>query len=488
MAGLLVVTAVVVGCTAVPPRPNGPAEHAPAPRWGPCPADVVEAGPGGASTRCGSVRVPVDHARPGGPTLDIAVSVLPATGPRRGALVVNPGGPGSGGLGYGVEKAAKMPAEVRAAYDIVGFDPRGTGRSAPVDCGAMGGLFDHPAPDPVPTDPSGERRFLERARAVAADCADGIGAFREHLGTMATARDLDLVRAALGEPRLTYLGVSYGSWLGAAYATLFPDKTGRMVLDSVVGPEDWTAFGRGQARAMLAARAVLFDHIADAPRLGLGATGAQVEASYLRLRAGLGAAPAGRIGPAEFDAIVYRTLSRTERWQPFADALAALGRGDGAPLAELLPSEDVEERRSQAANRATVCADAPPPSEDRTLADIRALRATGRAPVLTGLEAAVCSTWPPAREPVRFGAPGTPPVLLTHAGHDPTTPPAGARRMQQRLPGSPMVLAPQSRSHGVFASQRDACVDTTVALFLVHGVLPSADVACPPGTGSLPSG
>ena len=454
----------VAGCSteAAPPSPSATAEIA----WGPCPADVVDAGPRGATARCGVLRVPRDHADPEGPTLDVAVSVLPATGPRRGALVVNPGGPGSPGLDYGVEKAAKLPPAVTATYDVVGFDPRGTGRSGAVDCGATGGLFEHPAPDPVALGPAG---LLARGAALAADCAAALGSARDHLGTAATARDLDRLRVALGEERLSYLGVSYGTWLGASYATLFPDRVGRIVLDSTVGPEDWTAFGHEQARAMLMARDALFAAVADRWEVDAGA----VAAAYTRARASL---PVGSMGPAEFDAVVYRTLSRFERWAPFGDALAALGRGAAGPFDALRTGEDAGERSRQAANRATVCADSPLPSPERVAADVADLLTASPPPVLTGLETLPCPSWSPPREPVRFGSAAR--VLFTQAGLDPTTPLDGARRMQARFPGSPMVLDPDARSHGLVASQGNACVDSAVASFLVDGVLPDTAVVC----------
>lgn len=455
---------LVMGGVLVAACSIGTAAPSPSVAWGPCPPDVVEAGPRGADARCGVVRVPRDHASPDAGTLEVAVSVLPATGVRRGALLVNPGGPGSPGLDYGVEKAAKMPPEVTAAYDVVGFDPRGTGRSGGVDCGAAGGLFDHPAPDPVVLGPAG---VVARGAALAADCAAALGPVRSDLGTAATARDLDLLRAALGEPTLSFLGVSYGTWLGASYATLFPDRVGRMVLDSTVGPEDWTAFGHEQARAMLEAREALF--AVTAARWGTAVEAVPV--AYAAARASL---PVGSLGPAEFDAVVYRTLSRTERWAPFADALAALRDGDPAPMDALRVEEDAAERSRQAANRATVCADAPRPPSSRVEADVADLLRAWPPPVLTGLETLPCPSWSPPREPVRFGSSAR--VLFTQAGLDPTTPLAGARRMQARFPGSPMVLDPDARSHGLFASQRNACVDSAVARFLVDGTLPPETV------------
>ncbi|MGK5734303.1 alpha/beta fold hydrolase, partial [Streptomyces sp. URMC 124] len=237
---------------------------------------------------CGTLDVPLDHARPRGPHLSIAVSRVRATGTpaeRRGVLLVNPGGPGGSGLPYAVTKRAKLPERVRRAYDVVGFDPRGTGRSSPADCGAMGGLFAAPAPDPVPRDRAAEQAHLASLRRLAGDCAAGVGpAALPHLSTEETARDMDAVRAALGEQRTGFLGVSYGSYLGAAYAALFPQRVGPMVLDSVVGPEDWYAFDLRQARSLLRQRATLMEWLAaHHERFGLGGTAAAVRGAYERV-------------------------------------------------------------------------------------------------------------------------------------------------------------------------------------------------------------
>ncbi|MFD0491011.1 alpha/beta fold hydrolase [Saccharopolyspora spinosporotrichia] len=155
----------------------------------------------------------------------MAISRIRATGtPReyRGALLVNPGGPGGSGLGYAAEKRAKLPEPVQRSFDVIGFDPRGVGRSAPVDCGPAGGLFQHPAPDPVPTDPASEQAYLGQLRHLAGDCVRHVGDVLPHVSTANTARDMDVIREALGKRELNFLGVSYGTYLGAAYAAQFP--------------------------------------------------------------------------------------------------------------------------------------------------------------------------------------------------------------------------------------------------------------------------
>lgn len=451
--------------------------------FGPCP-DGVPAPAAPARVECGTLTVPLDRSRPDGPTLRMAVSRVRATGTpaeRRGVLLVNPGGPGGAGLAYAVVKRAKLPERVRRAYDVVGFDPRGVGRSAPVGCGGAGGLFRSPAPDPVARTRPAERTLADGLRRLADDCATGAGAALPHLSTEATARDMDDLRAALGEPRIGFLGVSYGSYLGAAYAALFPRHTGRMVLDSVVAPVPWYDFDLTQAEAMLRQRTTLLDWLGrHGRRFGLGDTGRAVRASYDRARARLAARPVRGFGPAEFDRVVYRALGRTERWAPLGDGLRAyLRTGSVSGLRPAAPFDSPGSRNYEAANRVVKCADGPGPDPGRVTADARRLRRLDPLPVLTGIEASACAYWHhrPARR-TRLGGPSVPPVLLVASDHDPVTPLAGARRMAAALPGSRLVTLANDYSHGVFASRGNACVDDAVAAYLVDGAVPGADVRC----------
>ncbi|MER5388111.1 alpha/beta hydrolase [Saccharopolyspora sp. NPDC002686] len=442
--------------------------------FGPCPFEGAE---------CAELSAPLEAREPGGEEIPISVSRVRATGTReeyRGALLVNPGGPGGSGLEYSVSKGKKLPEQVRRSYDIIGFDPRGVGRSAPLDCGELGGLFNHPAPQPVPADFAQERAHLDRLADMAQDCLQH-NPDAAAMNTMNTARDMDRIREALGEPKLNFLGVSYGSYLGAAYAAEFPERIGRMVLDSVVSPDHWHDFDVQQAHAMLRQRDVLFDWIAAHPELDLGATRDQVRDTYTRARTSLAETPArGTFGAAEFDNLVYKTLSRTERWRPFAEALAAyVNSGNADGLEPALPGTDAESRNYEAALRTVKCNDSTRPSRAEVIDDIRELRETDPQPILTGLEATTCAFWDRPRETARFGSSGMPPILLTQAEHDPTTPYEGATRMQAELPGSRMITAQDSYSHGLFASQRIACVDDATAAYLVDGRLPNQDLRCP---------
>ncbi|CAM5496894.1 alpha/beta fold hydrolase [Streptomyces coeruleorubidus] len=342
---------------------------------------------------------------------------------RRGILLVNPGGPGGSGLLYAGTKRAELPESVRRAYDVVGFDPRGVGRTTPVTCGPMGGLFDSPGSDPVPAGAGAERTYLASLRALADDCATHAGRLLPYLSTRQTAYDMEAIRAALGEPRTSFLGVSYGSYLGAAYTARFPHRVGRMVLDSVVGPGSWYDFDVLQSRALLRQRDIFFAWTAArAGRFGLGGTPAAVRDSYLRVRRELAARPVAGFGPAEFDRAVYRALGRTERWAGLADGLRGqLTDGDPDGLRPAGAFDSADSRNYEAANRV---------------------------------------------------------ALLVASAHDPVTPIEGARRLQRLLPGSRLVALDDDYSHGVFASRGDACVDDTVAACLVRGEVPSANVRC----------
>ncbi|MFD5127976.1 alpha/beta hydrolase [Streptomyces olindensis] len=457
------------------------ASEAPSPlRFGACPDSVPRPAPP-ERVECGRLTVPLDWRHPRGPRIEVAVSRVRASGTpaeRRGILLVNPGGPGGSGLPYAVTKRAKLPESVRRAYDVIGFDPRGTGRSTPVTCGPMGGLFDSPGGDPVPVGPAAERTYLRSLRAMADDCATHAGRLLPHLSTEQTAYDMDAIRAALGEPETSFLGVSYGTYLGAAYTARFPHRVGRMVLDSVVGPWDWYDFDVLQSRALLRQRDTFFAWAAG--YFGLGETPAEVRASYLRVRRGLAARPVAGFGPAEFDRAVYRALGRTERWAGLAGGLRGyLADGGVDALRPATAFDGPDSRTYEAANRVVKCADGPGPTPRDIVADIRRTRRADPQPVLTGMEASTCAYWhhrPPHRTPL--GSPAAPPVLLVASAHDPVTPVEGARSLQRLLPGSRLVTLDDDYSHGVFASRGDACVDGTAAAYLVDGTVPAANVRC----------
>lgn len=205
--------------------------------WQACPADWGLKSP----IRCGYVTVPLDYARPNGRTIKIAVDRAVSTGSkkeRQGALVYNPGGPGGSGMKFPARITTKSPlwAKTAKAYDFVGFDPRGVGHSAPISCMNPQEFVKAPKADPVPGSEADKLAQRKLAKEYADGCAERSGGLLPYMTTKNTVRDLDVIRAGLGEKKLNYLGVSYGTYLGAVYGTLFPDHVRRMLVDSVVNP------------------------------------------------------------------------------------------------------------------------------------------------------------------------------------------------------------------------------------------------------------
>ncbi|WP_218040527.1 alpha/beta fold hydrolase [Actinomadura sp. WMMB 499] len=248
-AAALVVTLLPAGAAAAPPEaPAAPPGGGP--DWGACPSGVAAPG-----LECATLDVPLDYRDPDGRTIEIAISRLASTDPgrRRGVLLTNSGGPGGQGLGFPAAlRDLGIPERVLETYDVIGVDPRGVGHSTPVTCD----LTRAEQPSNIPRFARNDADVAAEAKrvaAVAAKCGSSRTApLLPHITTANTARDLDRVRAALGEPKASYLGISYGTYLGAVYATMFPHRTDRFLLDSAAGPGGWDVsfsrmFGRGFA-------------------------------------------------------------------------------------------------------------------------------------------------------------------------------------------------------------------------------------------------
>jgi pimeloyl-ACP methyl ester carboxylesterase len=191
---------------------------------------------GSDSYECATVTVPLDYRRPRGETIELALLKDPAADPdaRLGTLVVNPGGPGVPGTSYAAQAGLAFTDPVLDHYDVVGFDPRGVGESSPIDCLPDDELDAYVASDPAPDNAAEQEEYLQWLGDFGTGCNQESGAVAAHVSTVEAARDMDIIRAALGESTLDYFGASYGTKLGATYADLFPDKVGRFVLDAGV--------------------------------------------------------------------------------------------------------------------------------------------------------------------------------------------------------------------------------------------------------------
>ncbi|HET9382195.1 MAG TPA: alpha/beta hydrolase [Streptomyces sp.] len=474
--------------------------------FGACPdADDV---PG--AMRCGTVTVPLDYAHPGGRQIRLTVSRVPATRkdpagsghrvPRQGALVYNPGGPGASGLYFPLIGFLPGWKRLAAAYDLVGYAPRGVGRSAPLSCEDPRTHFKGPAPAPTYPSESYKRKRIARAKAYARGCARRTGGALRHYHSLNNARDLDVLRAALGERRLTFMGASYGTYFGALYATLFPSHVRRMVFDAAVNPDP----GQVWYRNNLAQSAAFEDRWADfrawAARhddvYGLGRTAREVQAAYDRAAARLAVEPAGgKVGPGQLQGAFLQAGYFDDVWPHRAHALSAYLRGDPKPLIEQAapPSEDgggpsaeaaAEAENSTAVYTAVECNDAPWPADWRVW-DRDNTRLARTAPFETWDNVWAnlpCAFWPAPRQrprDVRTGPGVLPPTLILAAERDAAAPYRGALEMHRRLSGSVLVTERGAGTHGI-AGGPNRCVNAHLEAYLLEGRLPARRAGCAP--------
>ncbi|MGW3118402.1 alpha/beta hydrolase [Streptomyces sp. NPDC001107] len=442
--------------------------------------------------QCATLEVPLDYAHPGGRTIDIAVSRIPAEKPsaRRGALLLIAGGPGGTSLADPSGKGQKLPQDVRDAYDLIGFAPRGNAPSTAVGCGldhgdlALSKLRPWPAPDGSVTE------NMTTARRVATACAAGGGELMRHITTKDNARDIDRIRAALGERRLSAWGVSYGTYVGAAYSEMFPRRTDRIVLDSNDNPDPVRA-----ERAWVAAYEVgvednfpEFAKWASAPGNPnrLAGTAAEVRPLFLRLAARLDREPLPWPGanPEELNGNVLRqtmldSLADPGGYPALAKLIAAALKGT-VPPAPAAPPEGAMQNRV-AVSAATICNDAAWP---RDAATYRKGVAESRAkyPLTAGMprNALVCAAWPwqPKEPPVRITDRGPSDVLLVQNERDVATPLSGALKLREALGRRAVMVTNHATGHEAYLANGTRCGDETVSRFLATGERPRQDVYC----------
>src|SRR6185437_9926522 len=260
----------------------------------------------GGGLLCGRIKVPLNYRDPSGAKITLALTEVPAkaqASQRLGILLVNPGGPGASGTGLASVVAQGLSPAVAKRYDIIGFDPRGVGSSVPsLHCEPS--FFARARPNYIPANAAAEKVLINRAKMYAADCRKRFGWLLPYLTTANVARDMDQIRSATGEQKLSYLGYSYGTYIGQVYATLFPRRVHRMVLDSTVNPNGiWYADNIGQDYAFQGRMNAFLAWMARYNGLyKLGATPAQVSKSWYAARARLAAHPiGGLIGADEYD-------------------------------------------------------------------------------------------------------------------------------------------------------------------------------------------
>lgn len=466
------------GLSAAASAPTKPALH-----WTSC----------GGGLQCAKLPVPLDDTKPNGPKISVALARLPATNPhdRIGSLVVNPGGPGASAVQYVREAGRMLPATVRDRFDIVGFDPRGVGGTAPIDCtNNLDPLYNLQF---TPVNDAARQALVAGVEKFVAQCEQKDGAELPYVSTERTAQDMDLVRAALGDSKLTYLGYSYGTYLGALYADRYPTHVRAMVLDGAVDPTLSAAAGQIQ-------QAVGFEHGLDLFLQNCASdtscafhSGGNPGAAYDALRAGLDTNPlpahqagTGRtLNGTEFDIGVTQFLySGQSAYPELGQALEAAAKGDGSDLLE--SSDEYTGRnangtynQSQDAFFAIGCLDGPDVGGLAGLQSIANQAAAvaprlGRSVVNNSL---ACAVWPvPTQTPPIPHAVGSPEILVIGNTNDPATPLSGAQDLTKVL-HSAVLLTVRSAMHTAYDSGIP-CVDNIVNRYLIDGVAPSPGQTC----------
>ncbi|MGW0288516.1 alpha/beta hydrolase [Streptomyces tuirus] len=490
-AALCGVAVVMAGTfTAVPAEASAPGTTIPTPQtakpaWKGCATKKYP------TLQCASLKVPLDHDRPHGKKITLALSRVPHTArTSRGPLLVNPGGPGGSGLKLAGFVASSLPAEVAARYDVIGFDPRGVGASEPaLDC--VPGHFDPVRPDSLPATPAVEKANLARARSFAAACGTKYAHLLPYIDTTSAVRDLDAIRRALGAKKINYFGYSYGTYLGAVYARFFPERVRRLVLDSVVDPTDvWYEANLNQDVAFNDRHRAFLAWVARYDTTyRLGTDPEKIEAEWYAMRAALAKKPAGgTVGASELEDTFIPGGYYNGYWPILAEAFAAYVHDkDPEPLVEAyedIGAVDASGDNGYSVYTSVQCRDAGWPR------DWRRWRADQwevyeKAPFMTWNNAwynAPCAFWPTdSLRPVNVANGTLPPVLLFQATDDAATPYEGAVTMRRLLARSSLVVEEGGGNHGITLSG-NACLDKHLAAYLTDGTVPrgygEADAVC----------
>jgi pimeloyl-ACP methyl ester carboxylesterase len=509
-----IVTAALGGALLAPPAHATPSTSlpsvaAPEVSWSAC-RDGFE---------CALVPAPLDHGDPQGAQIGISVVRLPAGEPSRriGSLLVNPGGPGGSGVDFVRAVAKILPLELRAGFDIVGFDPRGTNRSTPLRCfDTLEEAIATLPPIPFPDLPEEEELQRVSDDALAGACAQHGGAILDHMSTADTARDMDLLRSAFGDEELTYLGFSYGSVLGQTYANLFPSRVRALVIDGVVDPVAWTT-GHGEEAASTPVGTRIgsadgsertldeFFRLCDAAGPDCALAG-NASGRYAELAERLRAHPAATVDPVsgaafgvtynDLIAVTVGALYAPFIWPDFAALLVDLEQQlSPAALGERLAVVRTELGLDAAAREpypnvveafpGVTCADSDNPRSFaawQSAADSAEAR-YGRFGRFWNWASGACRSWPSSAGQDRYPGPWTAstaaPVLVVGNHFDPAIPFQGAVAASQLLPGS-RLLSYAGWGHTAYFSAGNFCVDSHVTRYLVTGAVPAAGTVCEP--------
>jgi pimeloyl-ACP methyl ester carboxylesterase len=449
----------------------------------------------GGAFECTKLRVPVDYDDPAGASLELAVIRLRAGNAdnRIGSLVINPGGPGGSGVDYARAARAIFDAPIRQRYDIVGFDPRGVGSSDPVECLTDSQVDDLLSDDGTPDDAAEVTTLETLSHGVATGCATRAAGLYAHIGTVDVARDVDVLRSALGDERLNWFGASYGTFIGATYADEFPTRVGRMVLDGAIDPTLTNSqLAQGQANGVeVALRRVedACDTRANCP-LPDG-----VDAGMARIRqffASLDATPLSTGGgrpltqALAMNAVLYYLYFPPTDWQQLRYGLADAFAGDGATLLDMLdqrtergPGGHYRDNSTSAliAVNALDLTDRPGAQEIAKLATAWSKQSPTWGAFLAWSNLPFHYWQAPATlTPHAVNAPGAPPILVVGTTYDPATPYAWAQALADQL-DSGVLLTRVGDGHTGYGMGSE-CTDRAIDSYLTTGTPPKAGLVC----------
>ncbi|EYR62509.1 proteinase [Actinotalea ferrariae CF5-4] len=450
----------------------------------------------GAGLECATVQAPMDWDDPAAATIELALRRAPATGgpdQRIGSLLVNPGGPGSSGADF-VEYARDVFSErLVGAFDLVGFDPRGVGASSAVSCGDPAEVDRYLTADYPVDDAAGLEAAREAARAFGEACAEATGPLIEHVDTVSAAKDMDLLRAVLGDEQLHYAGFSYGTLLGATYAELFPDKVGRLLLDAAVDPANSSEeLVVGQAAGFEEALRAYVAYCLDGPACPL--TGdvddGMQQIADLMDRVEARPLPVGEGRELNSTLAFYGlvvTLYDDETWTYLTLALEeALTEDRGAIFLELAnfyldrTADGTYGSNQMVAFTAINCLDYP--AEELSYAELDQLAGVVEAEAPTFgrdfVMAPGCETWPveAVREPAPTTAEGAAPILVVGTTGDPATPYEWSVSLAEQL-ASGSLLTWEGEGHTAYGRAGD-CITDAVDAYLIEGVVPPDGTVC----------
>ena len=444
---------------------------------------------------CATLEVPLDYQAPEAGTIEVAVLRSPATGDERiGSLLVNPGGPGGSGLDHAASDGV-VSDDVHERFDVVGFDPRGVGESSPIDCLDDAALDEFVSADGSPDVDAEIVELQEQAQALASGCEARSGEMLPHIGTADVARDMDVLRAVIGEEKIHYLGSSYGTYIGALYVEQFPQRVGRVVLDGAIDPTlSGNELGLGQAEGFERALSSYLEFCVGEGDCPLGETDSEARATLANLLAVIDESPL----PTDDDErpltqalailgiVLPLYLTPDEGYEPLSVALESALAGDGTTLltfADLYLFRNPDGTYDGNSNEvilAVNCLDKPDVSSVEEVEEgLPAFEAASQifGPYL-GWGGLACTTWPvpPVAEPARVSAAGADPILVVGTTGDPATPYEWAEALASQLE-SGVLLTREGLGHLAYQAGND-CIDEAIDAYLLDGTVTEDGLRC----------